>query len=73
MLWGHHGLGTKAAVYYISENYNRLSALKKESYFCVIKVRRQEGYKRTLEPLVDISSKAFDTTLNELSGTPAEL
>jgi hypothetical protein len=59
LVFGHGDLGTAAATHFLSTGCATLNALKRESFFVVLRVQRQLGYRALSKIIEDISDAAF--------------
>ena len=60
LLWGHYGIGTSAAAYFVKEYPEVLAALRSESFFIVLSLNRSLGYRSVSKSITDVSYYAFN-------------
>jgi len=60
LLWGHYGVGTAAAAYFLNQHSKRLKKLGDgDSYFAAISLNGNLGYRSVSTSVLDISDGAF--------------
>jgi len=59
LLWGHYGVATTAAAYFLVRDAKALAALKKESFFVALSLNLSLGYRSISTSMVDLSDVAL--------------
>jgi hypothetical protein len=60
LLWGHFGIGTNAAAFFLKEYSTILASLQRESFFVALSLNLSLGYRSVSKSIIDLSDNAFD-------------
>jgi hypothetical protein len=60
LLWGHFGIDTNAAAFFLREYPTVLAGLQRDSFFVALSLNLSLGYRSVSKSIIDLSNNAFN-------------